>query len=169
MTDAKTSDELLALSQKLLDSIMQTDWHAYSEMVDPSLTAFEPEAMGQLVVGLPFHKFYFDAGPSKLMRQATICSPHVRVMGEVAVVSYVRVNQKAERYDTALWIVPTSGGPSRQLTAGPRDANPRWSPDGKTLAFIRSPERDGRPQPPQIFLLSLEGGEARALTDAAAV
>ncbi len=82
-------------------------------------------------------------------------------------VAYVRVwvNQKADHYDTALWIVPTAGGPSRQLTAGPRDANPRWSPDGKTLAFIRSAEKEGRPQPAQVYLLSLDGGEARPLTE----
>src|SRR5436190_20325560 len=59
-------------------------------------------------------------------------------------VAFVRVwvNQKADRYDTALWIVTTNGGAPRQLTAGPRDANPRWSPDGKSLAFIRSAEKD---------------------------
>jgi dipeptidyl aminopeptidase/acylaminoacyl peptidase len=77
----------------------------------------------------------------------------------------VWVNQKADRYDTALWIVSISGGPPRQITAGPRDGSPRWSPDGKTLAFIRSPERDGRPQPAQIWLMSLDGGEAQPLTD----
>src|SRR5213593_2556461 len=64
-------------------------------------------------------------------------------------VAFVRVwvNQKADRYDTALWIVPTSGGPNekpRQLTAGPRDSTPRWSPDGKSLAFIRSAEKDNK-------------------------
>ncbi len=82
-------------------------------------------------------------------------------------VAYVRVwvNQKADRYDSALWMVPTNGAGTRQLTAGPRDANPRWSPDGKTLAFIRSGEKEGKPQPPQIYLLSFGGGEAQALTD----
>lgn len=82
-------------------------------------------------------------------------------------VAFVRVwvNQKADRYDTALWIVSTNGGAPRQITAGPRDAAPRWSPDGKTLAFIRSPDREGRPQPQQIWLLSLDGGEAQPLTD----
>ena len=82
-------------------------------------------------------------------------------------VAFVRVwvNQKADRYETALWIVPTTGGSPRQITAGPRDGSPRWSPDGKTLAFIRSPERDGRPQPAQIWLMSLDGGEAQPLTD----
>ena len=83
-------------------------------------------------------------------------------------VAYVRVwvNQKSDRYDSALWIVPTSGGPARQLTSGPRDGAPRWSPDGKTLAFIRSSEKDGKPQPQQIYLLSFDGGEAQQLTDA---
>jgi dipeptidyl aminopeptidase/acylaminoacyl peptidase len=77
----------------------------------------------------------------------------------------VLVNQKADRYDSALWIVPSNGGEARQLTSGPRDSGPRWSPDGKTLAFTRSAEKDGRPQPPQIYLLSLEGGEARPVTE----
>jgi len=82
-------------------------------------------------------------------------------------VAYVRVwvNQKSDRYDSALWIVPTHGGPARQLTSGPRDGGPRWSPDGKTLAFIRSSEKDGKPQPQQIYLLSFDGGEAQQLTD----
>src|SRR5262249_7401355 len=96
MSDSTTSHELLALSRQLLDSIINGDWDKYSELCDESLTAFEPEAAGQLVVGLPFHKYYFDLGPSKSPRQATICSPHVRVMGDVAVVSYVRVNQKLD-------------------------------------------------------------------------
>ncbi|MBS1809551.1 MAG: S9 family peptidase [Acidobacteria bacterium] len=82
-------------------------------------------------------------------------------------VAYIRVwiNQKADRYDSALWSVPTNGGTPRQLTAGPRDTNPRWSPDGKTLAFIRSAEKEGKPQPPQIYLLALDGGEAQPLTE----
>src|SRR5215471_20885504 len=65
-------------------------------------------------------------------------------------IAFVRVwvNQKADRYDSALWIVPTDGGAARQLTAGPRDASPRWSPDGKRLAFVRAAEKEGRPQPP---------------------
>src|SRR5262249_60509111 len=46
----------------------------------------------------------------------------------------VWVNQKSDRYDSALWTVPTNGGAARQLTSGPRDASPRGSPDGKNLA-----------------------------------
>src|SRR5215813_15307767 len=91
--------------------------------------------------------------------------PQISPDGSRIVFVRIWVNQKADRYDSALWIVPTSGGAARQLTSGPRDAGARWSPDGKTLAFIRSGEKDGRPQPPQVWLLSLDGGEAQQLTD----
>jgi len=90
------TQELLKLNQRLLDAINASDWPGYVELCDSSLTAFEPEAMGQLVAGLPFHKFYFDLGPAKGPRQVTMASPHVRVIGDVAIVSYVRLNQKLD-------------------------------------------------------------------------
>src|SRR6185369_13179240 len=40
-----------------------------------------------------------------------------------------------------------------------RDTTPRWSPDGKYLVFVRAPEKDGRPEPPQLFMLAMSGGE----------
>src|SRR5215470_6809416 len=74
----------------------------------------------------------------------------------------VTVNEKEDRYDTALWAVATAGGAApRRLTSGPRDLAPRWSPDGRTLAFLRAEEKG----PPQIHLLPMTGGEARRLTD----
>ena len=91
-----TEDELLALTLRLLDSIVQGDWAAYSELCDESLTAIEPESHGQLVTGLAFHKFYFDIGLSASRQQATICAPHVRVMNDVAVVAYTRLTQKLD-------------------------------------------------------------------------
>ncbi len=100
-----------------------------------------------------------------LFKFVWIADPQISPDGSRVAFVRVWVNQKADRYENALWIVPAGGGASRQITAGPRDSTPRWSPDGKTLAFVRSPEKDGRPQPPQIFLLSLDGGEARQLTD----
>jgi calcium/calmodulin-dependent protein kinase (CaM kinase) II len=92
MNDATT--ELLELTQRLLDSITDGDWAAYQELCDPSLTAFEPEAPGQRVEGLAFHRFYFDLGGVRGRHQTTICAPHVRLMGDVAVVSYARLVQK---------------------------------------------------------------------------
>lgn len=79
----------------------------------------------------------------------------------------VTVNQKQDNYDTALWLVPANGSaPPRPLTSGTRDSSPRWSPDGRQLAFLRAVEKDGRPQPAQIYVLDMTGGEARPLTEA---
>ena len=86
-----TRDELIALTQRLLDSIAAQDWATYEHLCDPSLTCFEPEARGHLIVGLPFHRFYFELKSSGPARNSTISSPHVRVMGDVAIVSYVRL------------------------------------------------------------------------------
>ena len=86
--------ELLRLNQKLLDSIVEGDWKQYVELCDPTLTCFEPEAMGQLVAGMDFHQFYFQLKATPAPHETTMASPHVRVMGDVAVVSYVRLNQR---------------------------------------------------------------------------
>ncbi len=89
-----TTDELLRLNQRLLQSIVKADWATYQELCDPSLTAFEPEGRGQLVEGLDFHRFYFELGMAEGSSATTMCSPRVRLMGDVALVTYVRLNQK---------------------------------------------------------------------------
>ena len=97
-----------------------------------------------------------------------IAAPQISPDGARIVYTLVTVNAKHDNYDTSLWIMPAAGDPVRQLTSGTRDSTPRWSPDGHTLAFVRGSEqkdKDGKPQPPQIYLLSMEGGEARPLTD----
>jgi dipeptidyl aminopeptidase/acylaminoacyl peptidase len=79
-------------------------------------------------------------------------------------VAFVRVSVNAEKtgYDTTLWIVPADGSaPARPFTSGPGDDDPRWSPDGRWLAFSRS----GEQKPPQVHLIPAQGGEAFALTD----
>jgi calcium/calmodulin-dependent protein kinase (CaM kinase) II len=91
-----TAAELLTLNQRLLDSIAAGDWQTYQELCDPSLTAFEPEAHGHLVEGMPFHRFYFELGGTQRPHNTTMSSPHVRLMGDVAVVSYVRLNQRLD-------------------------------------------------------------------------
>ena len=90
--------ELLDLSRKLLNSIDTGDWATYASMCDASITCFEPEALGHLVEGLPFHKFYFDlpATATKPAKQSSIASPKVRVIGDSAIVTYVRVVQKLD-------------------------------------------------------------------------
>ena len=89
-------EELLQLNQKLLEAIAHADWQMYRDLCDPDLTCFEPEGCGQLVVGLDFHHFYFQLGGVHGEHQTTMCSPHVRVMGDVAVVCYVRLNQRLD-------------------------------------------------------------------------
>jgi calcium/calmodulin-dependent protein kinase (CaM kinase) II len=93
MNDA-TAAELLQLNQRLLDAIAQGDWATYQELCDPTLTAIEPEAPGQVVEGLPFHRFYFDLGGIRGRHQTTMTAPHVRLMGDVAVIAGVRLIQR---------------------------------------------------------------------------
>jgi ketosteroid isomerase-like protein len=93
MADA-VAKELLGLNQLLLDAIVTADWDKYQDLCDESLTCFEPEALGQLVQGLDFHQFYFKLGAVTGNHCTTMASPHVRVMGDVAVVSYIRLNQR---------------------------------------------------------------------------
>ncbi|HEX7677496.1 MAG TPA: S9 family peptidase, partial [Thermoanaerobaculia bacterium] len=82
-------------------------------------------------------------------------------------VAFVRVtaDEKKDTYNTAIWSVATrAGAEPRRLTNGPRDAAPRWSRDGKLLAFTRSIDKDGKPQPSQIWILRFDGGEPHVLT-----
>ena len=91
-----------------------------------------------------------------------------QISPEGARVVYVRVvvNEKKEGYNTSLWMVPTAGNEApRQLTNGPHDGGERWSPDGKFLVFTRAIEKDGKPQPPQLCLLPMAGGDAFVFTD----
>jgi calcium/calmodulin-dependent protein kinase (CaM kinase) II len=91
-----TAEEILGLTRRLLESIASGDWATYEELCDPSLTAFEPEALGQLVEGLEFHRFYFSLGSFRASTNTTLCAPRVRVMGDVAVVAYTRLNQRVD-------------------------------------------------------------------------
>src|ERR1051325_494967 len=93
-----------------------------------------------------------------------IADPQVAPDGSRVAFVRVTVNARKDGYDTAIWTVSTAGGESRQMTAGPRDAQPRWSPDGKYLCFVRSPETGGRVETPQLFMLSMDGGEAFQFT-----
>jgi Tol biopolymer transport system component len=93
-----------------------------------------------------------------------IADPQVAPDGSRVAFVKVTVNDKKDGYNTAIWIVSTASGETKQLTSGTRDTSPRWSPDGKYLAFVRVPEKDGRPDQPQLFMLSMDGGEAWQFT-----
>jgi dipeptidyl aminopeptidase/acylaminoacyl peptidase len=88
-----------------------------------------------------------------------IGDPQVSPDGSRVAFIRVTVNDKKDGYNTAIWTVTTATGETRQLTNGPRDNSPRWSPDGKYLLFTRAPEVSGRVEPPQLFMLAMGGGE----------
>ncbi len=94
--DESTESELLELNLRLLDSIVSADWETYRSLCEESLSAFEPESSGHLVEGLDFHRFYFNLGAAQGPVHTTMTSPHVRVMGDAAVVSYVRLTQRCD-------------------------------------------------------------------------
>lgn len=87
-------DAILDLTQRLLVAITSGDWDSYVDLCDESLTCFEPEALGNLVDGLDFHQYYFNLPANPNQVQSTIVAPHIRIMGDVAVIAYVRLTQK---------------------------------------------------------------------------
>ncbi len=91
-----TTTELLALNRRLLESIVAGDWATYEDLCDPSLTCFEPETRGQWVEGMAFHHFYFKLDGAGGPANITVSTPHVRVMGDVAVISFIRLVQKLD-------------------------------------------------------------------------
>jgi dipeptidyl aminopeptidase/acylaminoacyl peptidase len=101
-----------------------------------------------------------------LMKFVWVSDPQIAPDGSQVAFVRVTADEKKDQYDTGIWIAKVDGSaPPRQLTSGLRDLNPRWSPDGSRLVFVRATEKDGKVQPPQLYLLNLAGGEARALTD----
>jgi len=77
----------------------------------------------------------------------------------------VTVNTAKTNYDTSIWAVKTTGSDEpRRLTSGTRDTTPRWSPDGNFLAFVRSSETPGQGSGPQLYMLSMAGGDSWAFT-----
>ena len=89
---SNTEKMLTLLNKQLLDAIDSGDLETYRELCDPSLTAFEPEALGNLVEGLDFHETYFGS-PGLGKRKSSVRAPHIRVLGDTAVVAYVRLVQ----------------------------------------------------------------------------
>ncbi|XP_046141037.1 calcium/calmodulin-dependent protein kinase type II alpha chain isoform X11 [Osmia bicornis bicornis] len=97
--------EIIKMTEQLIESINTGDFEAYTKICDPHLTAFEPEALGNLVEGMDFHKFYFDnavLGKNCKAVNTTILNPHVHLLGEdAACIAYVRLTQYMDKQGVA--------------------------------------------------------------------
>nr|XP_057916998.1 calcium/calmodulin-dependent protein kinase type II subunit gamma isoform X15 [Doryrhamphus excisus] len=88
--------EIIKITEQLIEAINNGDFDAYTRICDPGLTSFEPEALGNLVEGMDFHKFYFDNLLSKNNKpvHTTLLNPHVHLIGEdAACIAYIRLTQ----------------------------------------------------------------------------
>ncbi|XP_057681273.1 calcium/calmodulin-dependent protein kinase type II delta chain isoform X6 [Corythoichthys intestinalis] len=88
--------EIIKITEQLIEAINNGDFEAYTRICDPGLTSFEPEALGNLVEGMDFHKFYFENLLSKNNKpvHTTLLNPHVHLIGEdAACIAYIRLTQ----------------------------------------------------------------------------
>jgi Tol biopolymer transport system component len=94
-----------------------------------------------------------------MIRMHRVGEAQVSPDGKWVVYSVSTPDMDANRGASNIWIVPTAGGASLQLTQSGHDSSPIWSPDGKMIAFLSSRSGDS-----QVYLLSMDGGEAKPLT-----
>ena len=101
------------------------------------------------------HAITFD----DMIKLHRVSAPQISADGKWAAFAVSTPDMEANRNASNVWMVSTAGGEAIQVTQSGHDSSPAWSPDGKMLAFLSS--RDGNSQ---VYLLSMEGGEAKKLT-----
>jgi len=101
------------------------------------------------------HPIAFD----DMIKMHRVAEPQISPDGKWVAYTVATPDMDANRNATNIWMVSTAGGTPQQLTQSGHDSSPVWSPDGKTIAFLSSRSGDS-----QVYLLSLEGGEAQKLT-----
>ncbi|XP_016104402.1 calcium/calmodulin-dependent protein kinase type II delta 2 chain isoform X1 [Sinocyclocheilus grahami] len=88
--------DIIKVTEQLIESINNGDFESYAKICDPGLTSFEPEALGNLVEGHDFHRFYFENALSKGNKpvHTILLNPHVHLIGEdAACIAYIRLTQ----------------------------------------------------------------------------
>jgi dipeptidyl aminopeptidase/acylaminoacyl peptidase len=101
------------------------------------------------------HPITFD----DIIKMHRVAEPQISPDGKWVAYTLATPDMDANRNAGNIWMVSTAGGMPQQLTQSGHDSSPVWSPDGKTIAFLSSRSGDS-----QVYLLSLEGGEAQKLT-----
>ncbi|KAJ6217425.1 hypothetical protein RDWZM_008582 [Blomia tropicalis] len=92
--------EVIKVTEQLLEAINTGDYESYAKLCDPTITAFDPAALGNLVEGVEFHKFYFDNVLNKTCKSisSTILNPSVHLLGEdAACIAYIRLTQYIDK------------------------------------------------------------------------
>jgi dipeptidyl aminopeptidase/acylaminoacyl peptidase len=109
---------------------------------------------------MPKHPITID----DLFNIKLVSDPQISPDGKTIVFVLTTPDLAGDKYSAHLWLVPSDGSaPPRQFTFGEcKDRAPRWSPDGKTIAFVSDRDKDKKDQ---IYLISITGGEARRLTE----
>lgn len=112
-----------------------------------------------------------DITPEDYFAFEFLSDPHISPDGKLVAYVVTKVDRAQNRRHSAIWMVTADGSRAPwQFTTSPQSATaPRWSPDGRSLAFLSSrPAAEGSAQEPpraQVYVLSLEGGEARRVTN----
>jgi dipeptidyl aminopeptidase/acylaminoacyl peptidase len=101
------------------------------------------------------HPITFD----DMIRMHRVAEPQISPDGKWVAYTVATPDMDANRNASNIWLVSTEGGAPIQLTQSGHDSSPVWSPDGKTIAFLSS-----RAGESQVYLLSMEGGEAHPWT-----
>lgn len=100
--------------------------------------------------------------PRDITAIRSISDPVVHPGGGAVAFVVTETDLDDDRYDSTIWLW-REGDEARPFTSGPSDRHPRWSPDGRTLAFLRPGDDDQRGA--QLAVIPTDGGEARVLTD----
>jgi hypothetical protein len=117
--DTIVKDEVIQANQTLLQAVANGDWTTYSKYCDENTSCIESETNGSVVMGLPFHKFFFDLpAPKGVKKNVTMTDVKVHILGMSHVVlAYARLNQVfdgtsesvSKVMETRVWARTSSG------------------------------------------------------------
>jgi len=102
--------------------------------------------------------------PDDVYELAGVADPRISPDGRLVAYQAWSIDRETSEVRSAIWVTELdgSGKPRRFTFSDRRDGAPRWSPDGRWLAFASN--RGEEKTPAQLYVIPAEGGEARALT-----